>query len=397
MSDFRPTRASSPSKHGILGGRGQTSASDISRSSAVSSSELQGLTPQDIEFLDAVIQRASPSASTFLTVFKAYNDVLNERGLDPQNEVVYYGKLLKLGTLRGSSWGDKWRMVKLQQGHSGDFASSVESGHHPAPRGLPPISTTRVSTRFTTSSQDDDLFTLHSHQDDSENVETEAETETEVDKYQYHPTPRSILRLPSSEPASTANSISGLNGNPRSGPIAPTASRRPMLLPPIQSFHPWDNASDVTEEVRTPSTTPPSYGAAVGDTHVYRNAHYVPGPRFQVMRPLSAPAIPKANPIKPGEQRKSVINEDDAWTKVKMLQDKKLADQFCGDKLVERSWAVWKSGFDWIIVRFNASSVNLCYNYFSAFRRPMNKYLRPAIYFSFAPASNVGETRQHPS
>jgi len=394
MSDFRPTRVSSPSKHG---GRGQTSASDISRSSAVSSSELQGLTPQDIEFLDAVIQRTSPSASTFLTVFKAYNDVLNERGLDPQNEVVYYGKLLKLGTLRGSSWGDKWRMVKLQQGHGGDFASSVESAHHPTPRGLPPISTTRVSTRFTTSSQDDDLFTLHSHQDDSENVETEAGTETEVDKYQHHPTPRSILRLPSSEPASTANSTSGLNGNPRSGPIAPTASRRPMLLPPIQSFHSWDNASDVTEEVRTPSTTPPSYGAAVGDTHVYRNAHYVPGPRFQVRRPLSAPAIPKADPIKPGEQRKSVINEDDAWTKVKMLQDKKLADQFCGDKLVERSWAVWKSGFDWIIVRFNASSVNLCYNYFPVFRRPMNKYLRPAIYFSFAPACNVGETRQHPS
>lgn len=75
--------------------------------------ELQNLTPGDIEILDAVIKRAGPSATTFFTIFKAYSDVLNERGLDPQ-EVVYYGKLLKLGTLKGKNWGDKWEMVKTQ-------------------------------------------------------------------------------------------------------------------------------------------------------------------------------------------------------------------------------------------------------------------------------------------
>jgi protein SFI1 len=46
-------------------------------------------------------------------VFKAYSEVLKEHGLDPQ-EVVYYGKLLKLGTLRGKNWGEKWVSVKSQ-------------------------------------------------------------------------------------------------------------------------------------------------------------------------------------------------------------------------------------------------------------------------------------------
>lgn len=221
MSNFRPTRASPPSKHANLSNRArQTSVSDISRSSVVSSSELQALTRQDIEFLDAVIQRASPTATTFLTVFKAYNDILNERGMDPQNEVVYYGKLLKLGTLKGKSWGDKWRMVKLQQGHVWDSTNQKPSEGpilRPVTRGSPPTAMARVTTRMKAHRLDDDLFTLHSHQGDSQVVET-------------------------------------------------------------------------------------------------------------------------------------MINEDDAWAKVKMLQDEKMADRFREDRLVENSWAVWRSGLDWILV-----------------------------------------------
>ena len=75
--------------------------------------ELQHLSADDVDILDAVIKRAGPSATTFFTIFKAYSDVLNDRGLDPQ-EVIYYGKLLKLGTLKGKNWGDKWEMVKAQ-------------------------------------------------------------------------------------------------------------------------------------------------------------------------------------------------------------------------------------------------------------------------------------------
>jgi protein SFI1 len=90
-----------------------TNASLCHESSSHAAPELQNLSPQDIRIIDAVIERAGPSATTFFTVFKAYSEVLKEHGLDPQ-EVVYYGKLLKLGTLRGKNWGEKWVSVKSQ-------------------------------------------------------------------------------------------------------------------------------------------------------------------------------------------------------------------------------------------------------------------------------------------
>ena len=88
--------------------------------SGLAAPELQNLTPHDIAIMDAVIERAGPPATTFFTVFKAYSEVLKERGLDPQ-EVVYYGKLLKLGTLRGKNWGEKWALVRNQMGQVCQF------------------------------------------------------------------------------------------------------------------------------------------------------------------------------------------------------------------------------------------------------------------------------------
>lgn len=76
--------------------------------------ELRNLARNDLEFIEAVIQRAGPMATTFPVVFKAYNGVLKERGMD-SGEVRYYGKLLKLGTMKGKNWGEKWEAVKSQQ------------------------------------------------------------------------------------------------------------------------------------------------------------------------------------------------------------------------------------------------------------------------------------------
>jgi protein SFI1 len=46
-----------------------------------------------------------------------------------------------------------------------------------------------------------------------------------------------------------------------------------------------------------------------------------------------------------------MINADDAWAKVKMLQDEKEADRFREDRLIEKCWAFWRSNFNWILVR----------------------------------------------
>ena len=108
MHRFQPTRASPPIKEPASSNYGASESGH-----EFVAPELQHLTPDDIDILDAVIQRAGSAATTFFTIFKAYSDVLQERGLDPQ-EVVYYGKLLKLGTLKGRNWGEKWEMVKAQ-------------------------------------------------------------------------------------------------------------------------------------------------------------------------------------------------------------------------------------------------------------------------------------------
>ena len=44
-----------------------------------------------------------PSATILIHIFKAYNNVISERGLDAENEVEYYKKLLKIGTLKGEN------------------------------------------------------------------------------------------------------------------------------------------------------------------------------------------------------------------------------------------------------------------------------------------------------
>lgn len=353
MSGFRPTRASPPAKRTVVNGRvGPTPTSDLSRSSAVSTSELQGLTPQDIEFIDAVIQRASPSSTTFLSVFKAYNDILNERGMDPQNEVTYYGKLLKLGTLKGGSWGDKWIMIKDQQGYEEGKGSHIEPRQ---PRTILRTTPMRTATRLTPKGPDDDVFTIHSHQ---EETETEAGDDTEIVAPQYHRTPRSILRQPLAGPLSTATDSLGPYDSPPSVPSSvPPPPRRQIVLPPASVPRPWDNVSDATDEVRTPSTTPPSYGAAVRDSHLFRQTPVINHSRAYVERPTSTPAVPKHAPAQPRQRAKSLINEEDAWSKITMLRDEKEADRFREDRLVERCWEVWKSGFDWIIVRYLGASL----------------------------------------
>ncbi|KAL9715093.1 hypothetical protein Ac2012v2_001752 [Leucoagaricus gongylophorus] len=113
-SSFQPTRASPPlrSTKPIHGFRGPPSIDfSVISSSTVIVPELLNLTPDDIEFIEAVIKRAGPFAATFPLVFKAYNDVLKERGMDA-GEVKYYGKLLKLGTMKGKNWGEKWNAVQ---------------------------------------------------------------------------------------------------------------------------------------------------------------------------------------------------------------------------------------------------------------------------------------------
>ncbi|KAJ7582773.1 hypothetical protein C8J56DRAFT_955676 [Mycena floridula] len=150
---FRPPRSSTPpiTRKAVDSLIQSTLSGDISRSSAISVPELSNLTPADVDVLDAIIKRAGPGASTFLTVWKAYTDVLQERHIDT-HEVVYYNKLLKLGTLRGANWKEKWDAVQEKHGYFGstnhaqvdhsEYVSDSEPKSFqeaPAPRGRSPF------------------------------------------------------------------------------------------------------------------------------------------------------------------------------------------------------------------------------------------------------------------
>ena len=72
-----------------------------------------------------------PSATILIHIFKAYNNAISERGLDAENEVECYKKLLKIGTLKGENWASKWRAVKAQNGYTSTPTSAPPGTRFP--------------------------------------------------------------------------------------------------------------------------------------------------------------------------------------------------------------------------------------------------------------------------
>ncbi|KAI0064613.1 hypothetical protein BV25DRAFT_1852514 [Artomyces pyxidatus] len=334
MSKFRPLRSSPPPRNSSFTETlvPTSAVSDVSRSSIVSAPELAYLTSDEIDFIDAVISRASPSATTFLSVFKAYNDVLQERGLDPQNEVVYYGKLLKLGTLKGANWGEKWRVVKAQHGYATTSASRPKptAKNTQVPVTTPKASAARLLQRLKTTLQHHEPTTAAELLTDDVLSQTEV-TETELD----YPQDSRHARTPST----VTNSL-GLDIGSSSPPKSISTRHAPL----------WTSKnSEISQSAPSLSSVPPSYKdttrtAAPLSMRPRRNTSR------QTVFPSTSPPKPATGGLThPPDRKGSIINEDDAWNKIRMAQDEKEADRFREEKLLERCWDVWKQGFDWII------------------------------------------------
>lgn len=382
MSRFRPARSSPPLKPSLknpaLAIAAANSILNESQSSATSVvPELIGLSPEDVEFIDTVIRKAGDTATTFLTIFKAYNDTLQERGIDPQHEVVYYGKLLKLGTLKGRNWGQKWDMVKKQQGYDSTVQPKSRPNPPPAPApsappARPASNRAKILTRLTGAlkaiEKDDDAFTIHSHQDDVESVDGTAAAPDSTFK-----TPARMVHRPSTSrrPISptftvTTNSL-GLNTEPPptvqptriSTPAYKMRRQNPPRTPAV-----WDaeTSEATTSTAQLPLSVPPSYNAATRENTMPGRTSYTPLRALaqahskastsvsQASTPIAIPPSARTAVLQARERKGSVINEDDAWKKIQMERDEKEADQFREDRLVERCWEVWKQGLQWIIV-----------------------------------------------
>ncbi|KAF7305124.1 CTLH domain-containing protein [Mycena kentingensis (nom. inval.)] len=311
---FRPTRSSPPAKPAPSGPSDSflTSALDVSRSSTLSIRELVGLSSTEIEMLDAIIDRAG-AATTFPAIFTAYNAVLKERGVDP-SEVVYYGKLLKLGTLKGSSWAEKWRVVKTQQGY-GATPAPVRAPLQPMPALRARIDGVRKAVARPTRAR-------HDSSDDEVNSPTA----------QLHRPTRPLRRPPS------PSDLSSLSYT--------TPPRRPRQLPP---FSARDSDLDSESSIATrmhgggaPSTTPPSYRAAMRDS---------PSKPSIVANKPAGTALVRQRLAQVRERRGSMVNHnvDDTFKRIEMEKKEQDAVRFYEDRLVERCWQVWRTGFGWIV------------------------------------------------
>jgi protein SFI1 len=350
MSRYRPLYA--PTKPRVEGPAQRAPGEKVlfGLSTSVPIPELAGLSPDEVEFIDSVIQRAPATATTFLTVLKAYNDILLERGLDPQNEVVYFGKLLKLGTVKGQNWKDKWDIIKDRHAYKVQPRSAPRPPvipHHDAPSATPrregrtnlynPVST------FRRPNPEYDAFTLHSSLTDEETEPTQS-TNAGALGLQYHATPQ--------RSESPIHPILALSP----GTPMPTALARGNRYThrTTKNYEPqrWDSqSSDHTDSAPTRVSTPPSYGAAVREfpppstVKTSRSSALIRG---AFVRPQQ-----EKHAIVPSELReppKNVINEVDVWAKVREARDEVEAEKFRERKLVERCWDVWLQGFEWVQV-----------------------------------------------
>ena len=360
MPIFRPTRASplsSPRRH-AANKTSNLSTLDTTLSSVntSASSALAGLTEKDVELIDEIIERSPPTATTFLTVFKAYNEILHERGMDAANDVVYYKLLLKLGVVKGHDWGTKWETVKEQLGYGGvstprtsrtaaPVTGGGTRGHSNRPEILRAGRLPPVSSRRPLSSYGRDSLTVHSHQEDatesediSEQTETETADETEAtDDFESSPTTL-IQRDRISD--TKANAL-GLSTDTSSYPPLPTIDQfLPVSAKQTQSG--YHAISDVSIQTPSESSTPAPRLNAPRPKVPYS------GRTFEKREHL----LPYTNQSKRPVQsvKDKPLNEEDTWKKIRMIRDEKEADKFREIMLLERCWQVWRGGLDWLKV-----------------------------------------------
>lgn len=260
MFEFRPTRSSTPPRrHPAESIIQSTLSGDASRISAVAVPELAGLNPEDVGVIDEILDKAGPNASTFLMVFKAYNDVLQERGLDP-HEVLYYGKLLKLGTLKGRNWQDKWAAIKQQYGYGGGSETSTLSNNRSEAASVEHRPTrptgSRAAPRQPVPYSSRDLTKIHPNHDDTETMGSEAESSSRI------PVPIVRRSRPASQSDMTYNSL-GLEFDDHPLLSAPSRTR---ALADVRPHDPpaWTSQTSPVADSFAPSpSVPPSYRAAL--------------------------------------------------------------------------------------------------------------------------------------
>lgn len=78
---------------------------------------ISNLNQSSIDLLEEIINNCPRGSHSFLALFNSYNHVLNEHGIDQNEEIELYDLLLKLGVVRGKDWHSRWQAVIDSQYH----------------------------------------------------------------------------------------------------------------------------------------------------------------------------------------------------------------------------------------------------------------------------------------
>ncbi|KAG8892585.1 hypothetical protein FRB99_002611, partial [Tulasnella sp. 403] len=369
----RPNPIMEPGPH-VRVDVGQASAS-----STTSVLSLATLSPQDVKVLDAIIERVPPSATSFLDVFKAYNEVLQERGLDASQDVTFYRFLLKLGVLRGT-WNERWATVKSGGGAntsntSGNLTITGLSGQSR----LPPvedvtddsITTTDLDEecdhgRSTPRQQAQDISSSRPIMPSSTSfARLDDKPATSTPGLRPRPTkpghtpqqddaisarPRSNYRTPTTRyehdyDLDNRASSSSPSGPPsyKSYPIEPLPVRRSATLAHIPTAQTPSSSRDVPRD-SSGSKTPRQ---PLSQTPPERRDVQIPPPRSLAE---FAEAATRAGRLKltPNSKKSaspgSGINAEETW---KVLRMEREADDFRLYTLMRRCWDIWLGALKW--------------------------------------------------
>ncbi|CAE6460315.1 unnamed protein product [Rhizoctonia solani] len=335
----------------------RTAPQDISASSTRS---LQQITPDDVQVIDAIIERAPASSKAFVHVYKAYMAVLQERGLDPAADVTYYEFLLKIGLLKGAEWGDKWAAAKVQLNLGGsdslvlDHEPPLPSAFPSAPSLIVPPSSLRQtpgpSTRIDRTPRYRARFaddaTPAPPSDRTPTIAASVETPSETPSANLQ---RLLRRL-------TAVDNSSTTGRTETSSVATPSSRVSNLAAPRTT-----RAQPQTQATPKPVIRQPVRVAGSSDD----NTPSRPAPNYQSR--FTTPATPAApfekpppapiarikreqtvEPVRASEEptpRRRGASEPDTWHIIKMEKD---AEHFRNDRLLEKFFGLWRQNAQWI-------------------------------------------------
>ncbi|KAG5353970.1 hypothetical protein C0989_011458 [Termitomyces sp. Mn162] len=323
MSQFRPTRASPPFKPTRL--LEHVLSADVSVASTHGSiSELTGLSPDDIDFLDAVINRAGPSVTDFSSVATAYRGVLRDRGLNPR-EAVYFEKLIKLGMMKGKNWGDKWNAVKAR--HSRASEPSNNNEHHDQLYRANLAKGRGAQFRTPVVSAEDTRSTP-SHAADLDTPSSSFGISTSVKQSKRRPRVRTT----------TSSSSDDLRRN--------SLLLLPDTPPAKQQHRPWKFGASLTSDSENTCGQSTTRLAATRRSQLLTRESFG---RKSLDSTVITPAAARKVIASARERRESVIIEDDAWNKIRMERDEAEADVFRRTQLLERCWKVWTQLYQWIM------------------------------------------------